>query len=276
MNAKAQFWALPILVVLIGGAWLVKHQAEPVPDTMQETAEKPGVEHESERPAININRDGVPDFDAISDVNEMKKAFFDFFYPLVVAENKRVLKKRQIIKESRVNSTRLQQLCERYLDDCEQVPEDIRQQLLDQVDIVPPSLALAQAAKESGWGRSRFAIEGNNYFGQWCFTEGCGLIPSGRRGDMTHEVRVFKTPRLAVRSYIFNLNKSHAYEELRDIRAKHRAQGEPFDGHQLAATLLYYSERREAYVEELESLIEFNNLTEYDERFWQKPEVAGR
>jgi Bax protein len=119
---------------------------------------------------------------------------------------------------------------------------------------------LAQAANESAWGRSRFATEGNNLFGQWCFSQGCGLIPNGRPEGATYEVAVFDTPLDSIRSYMMNLNSFHAYDELRKIRKERRDQGQMITGKALAEGLINYSTRREEYVKEIQLMIEHNNL----------------
>jgi len=211
----------------------------------------------------------APDFAAITDVKEKKQTFFDYFYPLVVEENQRILDERKIVLTKDRNSTAVKRLCRKYSRDCDEVSREQKKLLLKRIDVVPPALVLAQAAKESGWGTSRFALEANNYFGQWCYTKGCGLVPAGRIEGAKHEVRNFDSPQQAVRSYLFNLNTGRVYGDLRQMRLEARAKGETFSSYELAGSLLYYSERREAYVEEVQSLISFNKLEAYDKAFWQ-------
>ena len=134
--------------------------------------------------------------------------------------------------------------------------------LIDKVDIIPNSLALAQGAKESGWGSSRFAREGNNYFGQWCYKKGCGLIPKNRIARAQHEVAKYDSIQDSVESYINNLNKHAAYKKLREIRVQLRKNGQRLTGHQLARGLQHYSERGQLYVEEIQALIRSNKLDE--------------
>lgn len=117
---------------------------------------------------------------------------------------------------------------------------------------------MIQAANESAWGQSRFAQQGNNLFGQWCFSEGCGLVPSQRGSDADHEVRTFDSINDSVASYLHNLNTSHAYADLRDIRADLRANNQPFDALMLAEGLSQYSTRGEEYVEEIQMMIRSN------------------
>jgi len=93
------------------------------------------------------------------------------------------------------------------------------------VDTIPFRLALAQAANESNWGTSRFAREGRNLFGEWCFTEGCGMVPQRRRTGMTHEVAVFSSVNESVASYLYHLNRVDIYMPLRVARHKDRTWG---------------------------------------------------
>jgi Bax protein len=131
------------------------------------------------------------------------------------------------------------------------------------VNIIPPAMALAQAAKESGWGTSRFASDGNNYFGQWCYKPGCGLIPKARKTGKSHEVAVFNSAKESVQAYMHNINTHQAYDELRAIRAKLQKTGKPLSGLDLLQGLHAYSERGQIYVKELESMIQFNQLEKF-------------
>lgn len=141
-------------------------------------------------------------------------------------------------------------------------------ELMRRVDVIPTSLVLAQAANESGWGTSRFAREGNNIFGQWCFDEGCGLVPNARGEDASHEVRAFASVDAAVRAYFRNLNTHPSYEDLRTLRASMRMQGLELNSMVLARGLTRYSERGMEYVEELQDMIRINDLRERDRIFF--------
>ena len=152
------------------------------------------------------------------------------------------------------------QYCVKY-----RVKECSQENLLKKVNIIPPSLALAQAANESAWGTSRFAQKANNLFGEWCFSEGCGLVPLSRPDGETYEVEKFDELKGSVASYIHNLNSHPAYKKLRDIR-----DNVGVDGYKMAEGLEAYSARGEKYVEELQSMIEYNGLQEYDEKFKDK------
>lgn len=214
-----------------------------------------------------------PDFTSFTDVNAKKQAFFDYVLPGVRSANEDVLEQRQQVlawqqafAEDDLSSRQQRQLdamAEYYEIDPELETSEKLELLLRRVDIVPASLALAQAAKESGWGTSRFSRLGNNYFGQWCYSEGCGLVPNQRSAGARHEVQVFETVEDAVGAYIHNLNTHPPYRELREIRADLRDQGH-ISGEEVARGLSRYSERGPVYIGEIQSLIRFNDLAELD------------
>jgi Bax protein len=142
-----------------------------------------------------------------------------------------------------------------------------RAMLLHRVDILPPSLVLAQAAAESGWGTSRFAREGNNLFGQRTFWRGNGIVPIQRRTGETHEVKRFSTLFESVRSYMRNLNTHAAYSKLRDLRAILRRNGRPLNGVQLADGLMAYSTRSSDYIANVRTIIHSNDLSRTNHTF---------
>ncbi len=137
-------------------------------------------------------------------------------------------------------------------------------ELLRHVDEIPPSLAIAQAAEESGWGTSRFVREGNAVFGQRTFTEGKGLVPLRRDEGETHEVKTFNKPLDSVIGYMINLNSHFAYDEFRLVRERQRRTMGRLDGYALSGTLNRYSERGEAYIATIRSIIAGNELHQFD------------
>lgn len=139
--------------------------------------------------------------------------------------------------------------------------------LLQRMDTVPADLALAQGAIESAWGTSRFARKANNYFGQWCFEPGCGMVPRQRRDGATHEVSTYDSALDSVRSYMRNLNSHPRYTMLRRLRARLRRQDKPVTGTTLAGGLEGYSGIGHAYVKRVRQLIHQNDL----ERFLNTP-----
>ena len=230
--------------------------------------------------AFNVNADTVPDFASMKDVKQKKRAFFEYIYPLLEVANKEVLVKRKKLKQIQADLNAGDQLTPGELEFLEVVskeyslkPKDVTsaenvKKLLRAVDYVPPSLVLAQSANESAWGTSRFAKQANNFFGQWCFKKGCGIVPARRDAGSKHEVRKFKSIQGSVRAYVKNINTGRAYSSLRSVRAKLRAQDEMLTGHDLAVGLVKYSARGEAYVKEIRSMIRTNKLKRYDEKFW--------
>jgi Bax protein len=130
--------------------------------------------------------------------------------------------------------------------------------LIRRVDSIPEALILVQAANESGWGASRFAQQGYNFFGLWCFKKGCGFVPRQRDDDAKHEVAKFTDLSHAVMTYMRNLNRHYAYKDLRMIRENLRQDGKPVTARALASGLLSYSERGQEYINELKSMLRVN------------------
>lgn len=217
----------------------------------------------------------LPDFAAEPTVQAKKDAFFGFLEPLAEAENARVARLRDEVEQwrARLDSgralsaetlERLEVITARYYVSDDLAISDQIDELLIKVDTIPMSLILAQAANESAWGTSRFALVGNNLFGQWCFSVGCGVVPDSRPEGEIYEVRAFEHAGLSVRAYILNLNRHRSYADLRALRAERRAQGLAVTGLDLTPGLLAYSTRREEYVDELNAMIEFNDLLDLD------------
>ena len=231
--------------------------------------------------SMGADRDPLPDFSGYSDVKQKKTAFFNYMLPLVSAGNQLIVEQRADLEEMAANPDQLSffqrrnllQLADRYaveIEGVDTVEGAGNQQLIDQLLLrvapLPPSLVLAQAAIESAWGTSRFARQGNNLFGQWCYQKGCGLVPLRRSADSKHEVAKFDSVAAAVAAYLHNLNTHRAYKDLRLLRAELSTAESSASGHQLAQTLLYYSELRQVYVDEVQAVIRINKLDGYDER----------
>ena len=220
----------------------------------------------------------LPDFTQYDQVTEKKQAFFDYILEFVQQENNRIAVQREqlLLLSNRPHDLNryelewLQSMAKYYRVklDAEKLAgdevESVIARLLLKVDKVPASLALAQSANESAWGTSRFALKGNNLFGQWCFSKGCGLVPNSRDSGAKHEVAKFANPKKSVEAYIRNINSHRAYRKLRSKRAQLRDNDKKITGYSLAEGLDNYSERGEAYIEELRSMMRVNNLGEYD------------
>jgi len=218
----------------------------------------------------------IPDFAAIQDVAEKKASFFEFLSPYIDSVNQQILAQRQRLitfREKINNGSTLTRNEMNYLSGLRVEYElenevlntaNLVNRLLRRVDIIPSSLALAQAANESAWGTSRFAVEGNNFYGQWCYTEGCGIVPARRIAGANHEVKSFDSVFESVKAYIMNLNTFPNYQKLRDIRQQVRQGGRSIDGISLSEGLDTYSSRGDDYIFELQSMIYSNNLLEFD------------
>lgn len=214
----------------------------------------------------------LPDFSTIDDVQEKKQAFFDYMLPLIHEANARIMAERMLVEKWHLDAdslssdeqAELQHLLTKYRVTSDD-PDEQKDLLLRRVNTIPPSLVLAQAANESAWGTSRFAREGNNLFGQWCFSRGCGLVPEDRNDGSRHEVRAFDTPLDSITSYMRNLNSHPQYRDLRELRLQDiEQQGHP-GGISLAEGLQGYSERGDEYVDEIQQMIRFNRLQRFDE-----------
>lgn len=216
--------------------------------------------------------EAVPkDLKEVQEVDRKKQVFLQMVLPLVLMVNERLTEQRTRILELADAIERGAPLAAKqraWLDEMYEAyrvePGDVETLLL-RVDVVPPSLALAQAAIESGWGTSRFAREGNALFGQWVWGEDAkGIVPKQRQEGKTHKIRAFETPLEAVAAYIKNLNTHRAYRKLRMMRADLRAQGAGLNGLTLAGGLEAYSEKGEAYVDLVRQIIAANELRPLD------------
>lgn len=138
-----------------------------------------------------------------------------------------------------------------------------RDEYYKRIDVIPTSMALAQAALESGWGKSRFAREANNLFGHWTYS-GVGLLPQNRTLGKSHMIRVFSSLQKSVNAYMLNLNTNDAYIAFRDKRFQARLNGKLYTGMDAAKTMINYSELKEEYIKMIREMIEQNNLSIYD------------
>ncbi|MDT8399758.1 MAG: glucosaminidase domain-containing protein, partial [Pseudomonadales bacterium] len=218
----------------------------------------------------------IPNFSEILDVELKKQTFFDFLQPFIDQENRNILVLRlriQTLMDKMLGGQTLTKKEQAFINTLSEEYEVVTLEdfseahfrlLLRRVDVIPSSLALAQAANESAWGTSRFALEGNNFFGQWCYSEGCGLVPRRRHQDASHEVRSFDSIQASVHAYFMNINTFPSYQNLRRMRMQLREQNKAINGYNLSEGLHSYSERGEDYVDELQSIILSNGLLERD------------
>ncbi len=199
-----------------------------------------------------------------------KNTFIQLMLPLVLVTNDMILEDRRHLLRliadrkaggelSPTNQQWLTRLAERY-----EVRANDFGSLKYRVDAVPPSLALAQAALETGWGTSRFSHEGNALFGEWTFGNSVGIVPASRGDTEDHKIRSFETLLHSVSAYMDNLNSHPAYRDFRAKRAYGRATGRPADSRQLTATLRAYG-GDERYIDKLSWVISANRLDQFDD-----------
>lgn len=211
-----------------------------------------------------------PDMAEITLPNKRKEMFLRYMLPLVLEANQRVHDQRiRLLSLKRdlesgasvsLESRRwFLDLADEYQVGAEQIGELVRR-----VDITPPSLALAQAAIESGWGTSRFALEGNSAFGQWTTEQYDGLVPHERPTGHKYKIRSFERPIDAVHSYLRNLNTHRAYRGFRSKRATLRELDGTMDSLKLVDTLEGYAEEGETYLRLLRRVILVNSLRTLD------------
>lgn len=210
------------------------------------------------------------DMSSIRLPSQRKQIFFKAVLPLVLKINNEIYRDRKrlkLIHDRRATGQKLPAQDRLWLAaqaEHYSVDRSNIKSLTMRMDVVPPSLALAQAAEESGWGTSRFALEGNAIFGQWTFTNSGNLIPRRREVGSEHRVRRFRSLIEAVAAYVHNLNTHRAYREFRAARAQMRRQKHRLDGAELALTLSRYSKRGSKYVSSIRSIINVNRLRDFD------------
>ena len=222
--------------------------------------------------------DGLAD---VKQASQRKEVFLSVMLPLVLEVNEQVQRKRAqlLVMEAKQaagqpltadQQKRLETIAAEY-----GASPDRLDILLRRVDAVPPSLALAQAAIESGWGTSRFILEGNAVFGEWTWDDN-GLVPQGREQGKSHKIRSFGQLLDSVRSYIHNLNTHGAYKAFRTKRLAMRDEGNQLSGLALVPTLASYSELKGKYLGLLRNIITTNALQPLDDaRLKDSPTPRG-
>ena len=261
---------LPVCILTLGFWGCAPSESDRAPAAIEQVAQVAQDSRAPQDPADTLQATTLPDFTSIKDTEQRKRRFFEFMRPLVHAENERIRGLRSQIRRlydtlmegqelSAHNRVWLQELCEAYrVSSADPSYEEMIRQLLIHVDTVPLELALAQAANESAWGRSKFARTGNNIFGERCVAEGCGIVPRRRATGEMHEVTTFDLPTHSVRSYIHNLNSHPAYHPFRILRHEKRQADERPDGYTLVHGLQEYSEAGMDYVHRIRAIIRQN------------------
>lgn len=205
------------------------------------------------------------DLRSMDSIEMRKDLFFNTMLPLVLRVNEQIMVERRRLHAIKFHQAAGEALSD---DDAEwlanlaikyRVADANVDELLLRVDTIPPSMALAQSAVESGWGTSRFAQQGNAVFGQITFHHS-GIVPEDRKEGETHRFAAFGRLLDGTASYARNLNSHPAYEEFRRIRSEQRAAGQPFNGSELLDGLLSYSELGQSYVDYIRGVIVKNDL----------------
>jgi len=205
------------------------------------------------------------DLKTLGDTRTKRELFIKIVLPLVLDENDRILddrKKLFKLLSKNFNTVGERVWLKRRFKEYKIKDRDLTE-LKMRMDIIPVSIALAQAANESGWGTSRFALEGNALFGQWTWSKK-GLSPANQDKDKNHKVLQFQVLKASVKAYKNNLNTHNAYKKFRETRAQMREENNKINGLGLTQHLKKYAENGELYVRILESIIVKNSLTDFD------------
>ena len=205
------------------------------------------------------------DLDELQNTRLKKETFIKIVLPLVVAENERILADRKklkgILKKRKTSDLEKQWLRQKLLE--YKVKKGNMDELVRRIDIIPTSIALAQAAKESGWGTSRFALEGNALFGQWTWSDN-GIAPLNRENDKNHKILKFPILRASVKAYQNNLNTHKSYYNFRNKRLNMREKNKDITGLELTETLKNYAQTGSEYIKILNQSIRQNRLTDFE------------
>jgi len=205
------------------------------------------------------------DLKFMGDTKSKRELFIKIILPLILAENQKIEEDRkklfQILGKN-FNTVGERVWLKRRFKEYKIEDKDLSK-LKMRMDIVPVSIAIAQAANESGWGTSRFALEGNALFGQWTWSKK-GISPKNKDPNKSHKVLQFQILRASVRAYKNNLNTHNAYREFREVRAQLREENVIVEGKKLTKYLKNYAAIGDKYVAILDDIIEKNSLTDFD------------
>jgi len=205
------------------------------------------------------------DLNGLKNTQLKKETFIKIVLPLIVAENEKIFadrKKLIILSDKKFTTDPEKQWIRQKLLEYKVKKGDLKE-LLVRMDIIPASIALAQAAKESGWGTSRFALEGNAIFGQWTWS-GQGIAPLDRASNKNHKILKFPILRASVKAYKNNLNTHKSYSKFREKRSQLRAKNKKISGLELTEMLNNYAQTGSEYTKILNQIIRQNRLTDFE------------
>ena len=205
------------------------------------------------------------DLKTLGDTKTKRELFIKIVLPLILHENEKIIDDRKRLFKilgKNFNSPGEKVWLNRRFKEYKIKDKDFAE-LKMRMDIIPVSIAVAQAANESGWGTSRFALEGNALFGQWTWSKK-GISPKNKDPDQSHKILQFQILKASVRAYKNNLNTHNAYKEFREVRAKLRQSGTTITGLALIKYLKRYASIGEKYTEIIEGIMVQNSLTDFD------------
>ena len=205
------------------------------------------------------------DLNTLGDTKKKRELFIKIVLPLILDENKKITEDREKLFKilgKNFNTVGERVWLNRRFKEYKIEDHDLAK-LKMRMDIIPVSIALAQAANESGWGTSRFALEGNALFGQWTWSKK-GISPKNQDPDSSHKILQFQILKASVKAYKNNLNTHNAYKEFREVRAQLRQEDKQITGLDLTKYLKNYASIGEKYVKILEDIITNNSLTDFD------------
>ena len=205
------------------------------------------------------------DLNTLGDTKKKRELFIKIVLPLILDENNKIAQDREKlfkILNKNFNTVGERVWLKRRFKEYKIEDKDLSK-LKMRMDIIPVSIALAQAANESGWGTSRFALEGNALFGQWTWSKK-GITPKNKDPNETHKILQFQILKASVRAYKNNLNTHNAYEKFREVRAQLRQENKQIIGLDLTKYLKNYAAIKEEYVAIIENIIKKNSLTDFD------------
>jgi Bax protein len=204
------------------------------------------------------------DIDSIKSSKRKKELFLQIVLPLIVTENEKIIRDKEYLMKilAKTKDAKEKKWINKKFKEYKISDKDVKK-LISRMDIIPVSIALAQAAKESGWGTSRFALEGNAIFGQWTWN-GNGIKPLEINEDQTHTILRFPILRASVKAYIANLNTHNGYKDFRKNRLKLRKNNKQLKGLDLIHGLDKYAQTGKQYTLVLEKIIKQNSLDDFE------------
>ena len=305
LDQVTQSWVVPITTEASGVAhtasqwldgirpshWWPDRQAETTPsphtvDSMAGQFAAAGFELEdirsgqAEVPRVFLSALPV-DMPGVTETDKRKRMFIAAILPLVLKSNEKILADRERLMRvvDRIQlGLALKPADDEWLSDTAELYGVDRNDLAElkrRIDIIPPSLALAQAAEESGWGTSRYALVGNAVFGQYAVGDKGNMIPAARGEGQTHSIRAFDALGMSVDGYMRNLNSHFAYGEFRKKRERYRAEEREIDSKGLLQTLTRYSARGQDYIRTINTIMRVNQLDHFDRARlqWQQASI---